>query len=195
MKNNRSRPDCVHILLTPCRCISTTVSLSSKNPNWLKDKRNTECECDRHMSVICLSTCKDGRNEYFVITLFDIKTRSNVSKTHLDCQGVMTPSSGPPTSTSLLSLKKFFFHSAGWKRHVAFFLCVCLQKPCYRQRILCCRFWLLWLMGTGSMCVTWSKSLAGNLISTYRTSGWIQGRGICWPVEFGLGLSLLSRAR
>lgn len=32
-------------------------------------------------------------------------------RTHLDCQGVMTPSSGPPISTSFLILRKFFFHS------------------------------------------------------------------------------------
>lgn len=32
-------------------------------------------------------------------------------RTHLDCQGVMTPSSGPPINTSFLILRKFFFHS------------------------------------------------------------------------------------
>ena len=30
---------------------------------------------------------------------------------HLDCQGVITPSSGPPINTSFLILRKFFFHS------------------------------------------------------------------------------------
>lgn len=30
---------------------------------------------------------------------------------YLDCQGVMTPSSGPPIITSCLILRKFFFHS------------------------------------------------------------------------------------
>lgn len=30
---------------------------------------------------------------------------------YLDCQGVMTPSSGPPTRTNFLIFKKFFFHS------------------------------------------------------------------------------------
>lgn len=30
---------------------------------------------------------------------------------YLDCQGVITPSSGPPINTSFLILRKFFFHS------------------------------------------------------------------------------------
>lgn len=40
---------------------------------------------------------------------------------HLDCQGVITPSSGPPINTSFLILRKFFFHSEieVWKCPVA----------------------------------------------------------------------------
>lgn len=46
-----------------------------------------------------------------VFRLCAIPLCQNGGWTHLDCQGVITPSSGPPINTSFLILRKFFFHS------------------------------------------------------------------------------------
>lgn len=34
---------------------------------------------------------------------------------YLDCQGVITPSSGPPISTRRPTRRKFFLHAEGWE--------------------------------------------------------------------------------
>lgn len=84
---------------------------------------------------------------------------------HLDCQGVITPSSGPPINTSFLILRKFVFHS-----EIEVWKCPAATPSRSVTRFL-----------------TAQHNIEVQLLRGFALS--------CSPVAFGLALSLFRRAK
>lgn len=92
-------------------------------------------------------------------TDYDLKSRvGSKDWTCLDCQGVMTPSSGPPINTSFLILRKFFFHSATTKHSKDTASWQFIRYPCTNS----CNGVQHWTLSLQSYCLSCKKKLNDN---------------------------------